>query len=305
MKKIIILLIFSFVVCSYTFAQSALAELDKVREIKLLKSTRVDVRRILADYNLDISDDSRYYQWFSTNNAHVKISYSKGKCSDNSAYWNVDEWKVTKIDVSPEKPIKIQGIGIGIQDIGIDYSNFRKERLYANESFSYVYYDKDLGIALEVIKNEIRKFHFFPSKKDYSLLCNNQSARKFYSSERWFIDSRLKDRIIDYDYYADVVNIVLSQPEINADCAQLNSPQKTNSKKILVSTTANDPENDALTYYYTVSGGKIVGQGANVVWDLTGVKPGTYSITAGVDNGCGICGHTKTKEVVVKECPNQ
>jgi hypothetical protein len=69
-----------------------------------------------------------------------------------------------------------------------------------------------------------------------------------------------------------------------------------------VTTTAVDVENDVLTYNYTVSQGRIVGTGANVSWDLTGVAPGTYTITAGVDDGCGVCGQTKTQTVTVAAC---
>jgi hypothetical protein len=71
---------------------------------------------------------------------------------------------------------------------------------------------------------------------------------------------------------------------------------------VRVTTTAVDPENDVLTYNYTVSGGRIVGQGANVTWDLSGVRPGTYTLTAGVDDGCGICGKTETRTIEVTQC---
>ena len=71
---------------------------------------------------------------------------------------------------------------------------------------------------------------------------------------------------------------------------------------ISVSTTAVDPENDVLTYNYTVSGGRVVGTGANVSWDLSGTQPGTYTITAAVDDGCGVCGTTKTQTVTVANC---
>lgn len=71
---------------------------------------------------------------------------------------------------------------------------------------------------------------------------------------------------------------------------------------VRVTTTAVDPENDVLTYNYTVSGGRIVGQGANVTWDLSGVRPGTYTITAGVDDGCGVCGKTETRTIEVTDC---
>ncbi len=66
--------------------------------------------------------------------------------------------------------------------------------------------------------------------------------------------------------------------------------------------TTNFSCNDFLSYHYTFSGGKVVGTGSNVIWALWDVKPGTYTITVGVDDGCGVCGETKTKTVVVKEC---
>jgi len=69
-----------------------------------------------------------------------------------------------------------------------------------------------------------------------------------------------------------------------------------------VATRATDAEGDTLTYSYTVSGGRVVGSGANVNWDLTGVQPGNYTITVGADDGCGICGPTKTETVVVEDC---
>ncbi|MBV9217733.1 MAG: hypothetical protein JO053_16320, partial [Acidobacteria bacterium] len=68
-------------------------------------------------------------------------------------------------------------------------------------------------------------------------------------------------------------------------------------RTINVTTHASDPENDVLTYNYTVSGGRIVGSGANVQWDLTSAQPGTYTITTGVDDGCGVCGKTDTRTV--------
>jgi hypothetical protein len=71
-------------------------------------------------------------------------------------------------------------------------------------------------------------------------------------------------------------------------------------KKIKVKTVAVDPENDVFTYVYNVSAGRIIVTGANVVWDLTGVGAGTYTITAGVDDGCGICGQTMTKTITIK-----
>ncbi len=91
--------------------------------------------------------------------------------------------------------------------------------------------------------------------------------------------------------FANVTDLLLSQTEITTSGKQT----------IDVSTTAVDPENDVLTYNYTVSAGRIVGTGAKVVWDLTGVEPGSYTIFAGVDDGCGICGRTITKTIKITE----
>lgn len=126
----------------------------------------------------------------------------------------------------------------------------------------------------------------------------------------------IKPRIIACPV-ANVENLILSETEISINKTQ----------SIQVHTIAKDPENDVLVYSYVVSGGKIVTidgtdtnkisvrtennitfytarnyeDGAKVIWDLSGVKPGTYTITAAVDDGCGFCGKTMTKTVIVKE----
>lgn len=104
---------------------------------------------------------------------------------------------------------------------------------------------------------------------------------------------------------ANVTAVTLSDSEISLPCPpgfRSSSGGCTDSTTISVSTTATDPENDVLTYNYTVSGGRISGTGASVQWDLTGATPGTYTITTGVDDGCGICGRTETKTITVAEC---
>ncbi len=65
-------------------------------------------------------------------------------------------------------------------------------------------------------------------------------------------------------------------------------------------------EGDVFTYVYTVSSGKIIGTGYRVRWDLTGVKPGIYTITAAVMDDSGHCEKSKMKTISVREplsCP--
>ncbi|MBX7060298.1 MAG: hypothetical protein K1X52_01455 [Pyrinomonadaceae bacterium] len=104
---------------------------------------------------------------------------------------------------------------------------------------------------------------------------------------------------------ASINSVTLSDSVITLGCQpgyKSASGSCDDSRSISVATSASDPENDPLVYNYTVSGGRIVGSGANVTWDLAGVEKGTYTITTGVDDGCGVCGKTDTKTIEVKEC---
>lgn len=100
--------------------------------------------------------------------------------------------------------------------------------------------------------------------------------------------------------FADVtdVELIFEDTENKDYIEYLCSPEKPPGVEIITKST--NPDYDFLTYNYTVSGGKIVGQGEKVFWDLSNVKPGTYTVTVASDNGCGFCGKTITKTVVVK-----
>src|SRR5262249_2569522 len=75
------------------------------------------------------------------------------------------------------------------------------------------------------------------------------------------------------------------------------SPQMTSA----LTATASDPDGDTLLYTWSVTGGRITGDGANVTWDLSGVSAGTYTATVEVDDGCG-CVSFATTTVTVAAC---
>jgi hypothetical protein len=104
----------------------------------------------------------------------------------------------------------------------------------------------------------------------------------------------------------NVNSVTLSERRVTIPCAPgyraVAGSNCSDDMSVSVATSATDVENDVLTYNYTVSGGRIVGTGANVSWDLSGAQPGTYTVTVGVDDGCGVCGTTKTETITVERC---
>jgi hypothetical protein len=73
------------------------------------------------------------------------------------------------------------------------------------------------------------------------------------------------------------------------------------SSSVNLTTTASDPDGDTLLYTYTVTGGRVSGEGANVSWDLSGVAPGTYTASVEVDDGCG-CVTMSSTTVTIANC---
>lgn len=98
----------------------------------------------------------------------------------------------------------------------------------------------------------------------------------------------------------NVTDLTMSKTEMQLPCSEESA--KARDTAVEVTTTAEDADGDVLTYVYTVTGGRVVGVGKNVHWNFLGIKPGTYEIIAGVDDGCGVCGRTEKKTVSVLEC---
>jgi hypothetical protein len=70
---------------------------------------------------------------------------------------------------------------------------------------------------------------------------------------------------------------------------------------VQLSANATDPDGDTLLYTYSTTGGRITGDGPNSTLDLSGVAPGTYTVTVEVDDGCGCIAFTSTT-VTVERC---
>lgn len=303
MKKIFAIVFFISAMCSFIFAQTPLSALEKAKKIKLLESTREDVKRIFNDFKADEDADD-----FSAHNIGIDIYYTEGNCSDDESeeMWNVPEGRVKHIIIrfyereDEEKKLNIE-------DFKYNTSNLQKEQEYWNLENQYVYSNKSFGIAFTVDEDGVQSITLVPSKSYQSMSCKSEVAKEYFSSKSWFGKIKLKDRWFNYgNIPPNVTDLKLGATEIIVGCkdsAKSASCPYTN-WEISVKTTAVEPENDVITYEYKITGGKVVGSGAEIIWDLSGVTPGEYTITAGANDGCGICGQTMTKTVVVKECPD-
>ncbi len=101
----------------------------------------------------------------------------------------------------------------------------------------------------------------------------------------------------------EIEKIALDKKELVYFCPSSDYCGKDEIFRVKVETTVRNPKNLPLTYEYTVSGGRVVGQGDKVFWDLKGTRPGTYTITVAIDYGRGSVNETKSETVTVKECP--
>jgi len=64
--------------------------------------------------------------------------------------------------------------------------------------------------------------------------------------------------------------------------------------RVHITATAGNPDNVPLTYSWQSSGGQIVGSGAEVDLDTTGLAPSSYSVTGRVDDGRGLSAECRT-----------
>ncbi len=303
MKKFFAFLFFISTLCGFAFAQSSVPEIEIAREIKLLRSTVSDVKAIMAEFDRDEDDDEEdeyYVRTFRSDKVTVKVSFSTGDCSEeagieNQPEWNVPKMTVTKVVITFDEDPKLK-------DLGLNPASFKKklEDEEIEDSEQYIYYDENAGIIIQTDEGEVEKIILHPPRKQIGYLCSNENNEEILSGETGFVDA-----IVKKDTYCILRNLPSNVTNLELRANGIFGCQDEKcldaKKEIRVITTAVDTEADTLVYHYTVTGGKINGTGANVIWDLMGVQPGIYGITAGTDDGVGVVGQTQSRKILVKE----
>jgi len=103
-----------------------------------------------------------------------------------------------------------------------------------------------------------------------------------------------------------ITSVTASSSSITLPCPEGTSSSSCPSSANMVlglSAVASDADGDVLVYSWSVTGGKITGDGRNVTWDLTGAQPGTYTASVQVTDGThpAVSGSTT---VTIAPCPN-
>ncbi len=109
---------------------------------------------------------------------------------------------------------------------------------------------------------------------------------------------------------AEIEKIELDKTEVIIPCPPIKSNFLKNhicyrdERLVKVFTSAKNPKNLALSYNYTVSGGKIIGEGESVIWDLKGVGRGIFTITVSITGKGKVSKKTETQRLKLITCPH-
>ncbi len=217
-------------------------------------------------------------------------------------FWNIPEGIVTGIKFTFENNVSVKNLNFNLSRFKkTDYDIFADDEEDEEEYPDYyAYYDEASGIFIRLIKDNVNEVVFHPPKSKNGRLCDNDNAKLIRSGEIPYAP-RLYYACILYNLLPTLNEVTLDKTEI-VGCSEeavRDGKCPDGDPEISVRTDATDPENDPLTYIYEVSAGKIIGQGWGVVWDLTGVPAGVYTITVTVDDGSGPQ-QSQTKTVVVR-----
>jgi len=284
-SKIAVIIVVCFLFTHSVGAQIPIRKFDELLKVEWLKAGTYEVTSILSEFQIDKTDADKTYRTFQSKDLNITVHLTAGACG-NDDIWQTDGHKIAAIDIELTDPI-------ALSRINYDLTKWARYSLRSSDTAkgSYFLHNKQLGVAIKVFNDRAEMIYLFPPDPIKAKTCDNELG-KSYSSGKW-IESFVAQHsaLIDTDRFPNVVSLELSNYLISKLAVE---------RKVRVSTVGDDTDNDKIVYTYTVDAGNIIGNGTNVIWDLSGVKSGNYKITAGIDDGCGMCGRTITKELTVE-----
>jgi hypothetical protein len=134
---------------------------DSWKDIKVMRSTRNDVRRILKEQG-----DGSIFEIYSVKDGTIDISYTYGKCTDEAnSGWDLPEGTVLEFAFTPLNDIKFS-------TLKLDLRKFEKviESPHVPEIVTYI--DRENGVRYVVQESGLLStIGFFPSRKNDKARC--------------------------------------------------------------------------------------------------------------------------------------
>lgn len=255
-----------------------------------------------GDFGLIGFADARLRKW-------LNVSSNIGYIYNGNIKGSIDGTEVTLLD-RPDELISGIGVDFPVNENFQPIAEFRSVQ-YIGGRTPNAFENNQLD-ALVGVRVFPKRWFGFSAAYRYHANSQNAESPGFRASLdphgfifQGFIGRRNEREIAITNTPANVTDISLSRRTISLGCKpgfKSTSGSCQDDKIVDVTTSALDAEGDPLTYNYTVTGGRIIGQGSNVSWDLSGLEAGSYVITAGVDDGLGLLGEAKSVAVIVEEC---
>jgi hypothetical protein len=137
------------------------------RGIVPLRSTRNDVRRVLGPPKVP---NKGFYDLYDLKDETVYISYASGFCSSG---WRVPSGTVISINIAPKTDLKLA-------DLHLTNKYERQSNPHLSGIIFYV--NKEDGITVEAIQEEVTKIYYYPIAVDSHLRCPEKPSRKSSTS---------------------------------------------------------------------------------------------------------------------------
>lgn len=165
MRKVISIFIAIFILC--TLGSDVLGQtwLEKIRQIKIFKSTVQDVKELFGKSNIERFESQSYYLKEGT----LLVDFSSGNCaSRQNEGWDVPEGVVTRFSFSPTIKKSFSALNISKKNL---------EKIY-DESYQIYVNDKE-DVTYEIQLGKVWTIEYSPNSKYDYLKCKTNSKDKF------------------------------------------------------------------------------------------------------------------------------
>jgi hypothetical protein len=172
--KLILLIVFVSTFNSFAVAGAAPKWYSKLRQIKLMETTRQEIEKLFDNPRvIDTSDGwSGRGVEYRLKEGELDVTYSLGKCVGKTEYvYDVEKDVITDLHLNLKKFVNISALSL-------DLRNFEKTEIYDIRGV-FEYRNEDTGeqyMTSEYFRDgsiQIRSLEIFPSARQESLACKN------------------------------------------------------------------------------------------------------------------------------------